>query len=63
VTRRIIVDGVMWRVFEFLGPFYLPGENSLVFVSDDAWRLIRTFPVDWAARDDAALFALSAAAG
>ena len=62
VTRRIVCDGVMWRVFEFRCPFYLPGENSLIFVSDDTWRLVREFPIDWSERDDTALFALSAAA-
>jgi len=50
---------VAWRVFEYLCAFDPPGDLSLIFANDAAWRRIRVFPADWATRDDSTLFALS----
>lgn len=61
-TRRITIDTVTWRVFEFLCPFDLPGQRSLIFVSDDSWRRVRKYPPGWATCDGVALFALTEAA-
>jgi hypothetical protein len=52
---------VAWRVFEYLCAFDPPGDLSLIFANDAAFRRIRVFPADWATRDDSTLFALSGA--
>jgi hypothetical protein len=55
----MIVEDVAWRIFEYAEGTDHPGDVSLIFACDAAWRRIRAFPSDWAEYDDAALFALS----
>ena len=57
-TRTFVIDDVAWRVFEY-APAKCPGDVSLMFACESAWRRIRTFPADWADHDDAGLFGLS----
>lgn len=59
-ARSILVDGVLWLVYE-LPPTTFDRRHtpSLVFESDGAVRRIRDFPSAWRALGDDDLFALS----
>lgn len=59
ITRHLTINGVPWRVFEYVEAPDCPNKVSLMFSSDAAWRRVRIFPRDWATRDDASLFALT----
>lgn len=56
-VSRVFPDakGVRWVVYE-LGP---PGERSLIFMSNDTVRRVRTYPTDWDRCTVAELEALS----
>ena len=57
ITRHFLVDQTRWRAFEYVIGVN-PGKVSLIFACQDAWRRLRPFPRNWAARDDAALLEL-----
>jgi hypothetical protein len=58
--RRIVVEGVLWLVYE-LSPTVFDRRNSpsLVFEGDQAVRRVRDFPANWRELSDDALHALS----
>ena len=59
-ARQIIVDGVLWLVYELPAmPFDRRSSTSLVFESDQAVRRVRDFPSDWRSLSDDELLALS----
>jgi hypothetical protein len=59
-ARRLMVDGVLWRVYE-LPPSTMDRRStpSLVFEGDQAFRRVRNYPKDWRHLSDEALLRLS----
>jgi hypothetical protein len=58
--RLVVGDGIEWSVYELPPMAYdRRGSASLVFESADAFRRVRTFPIDWQTLDDAELYAVS----
>jgi hypothetical protein len=59
-AREIIVDDVVWLVYELPPmPFDRRRSSSLVFESDNAVRRVRNFPDKWRVLSDKELFSLS----
>ena len=58
--RRISADGVRWVIREVPAPaFDRRGGTHLVFDGESVMRRVRSFPSDWYALSDEALYELS----
>jgi hypothetical protein len=59
-TRHLMHDGVEWMVYErSWGDYDRRSATKLVFESDAAVRVVRSFPAQWYALTDDELVALS----
>jgi hypothetical protein len=59
-ARQLFAEGVSWLVYELPPmPFDRRSSPSLVFENESTVRRVRTYPADWRALSDDALFALS----
>ena len=58
-ARQIVVEDVVWLVYELAFPFDRRSTPSLIFENDHVMRRIRNYPADWRTLSDEALFALS----
>jgi hypothetical protein len=59
-ARRVLLDGVLWLVYEMPAPAYDRRQKpSLIFEADAAVRRVRNYPADWRALSDEALLTLS----
>ena len=60
LARKIVVDHVLWLVFELPPPhFDRRSAPSLIFESENAVRRVRDYPTDWQTLSDQELFSLS----
>ncbi|HEX4683429.1 MAG TPA: response regulator [Gemmatimonadaceae bacterium] len=57
-TRRVLIGGRLWTVYERMLPYASQVPRSLVFETDRHARRVRNYPMDWHVLDDAALAAL-----
>jgi len=58
--RRLLdAEGVWWEAFEHVPAYDRRGRPTLVFMSDERFRRIRSYPTDWYDLPDAELLALS----
>ena len=59
-ARQLRAEGTVWLVYELRTiPFDRRSSSSLIFESDSAIRRVRSYPENWRALSDEALFALS----
>lgn len=59
-ARSVLLDGVLWLVYELPAPAYDRRQNpSLIFETDAAVRRVRNYPAEWRALSDEDLLALS----
>lgn len=59
-ARCILVDGVLWLVYEMPAPAYDRRQKpSLIFETDAAVRRVRNYPAEWRALTDQELLTLS----
>jgi hypothetical protein len=58
-VRPLMIDNLLWQVFEYVDSRVLPSHVSLMFTCDTSWRRLRTFPADWREMDDEMLTDLS----
>lgn len=58
-ARRIIVEDVVWLVYELTFSFDRRSTPSLIFENEQVMRRIRNYPPDWRNLSDEDLFALS----
>lgn len=59
-ARRVLLDGVLWLVYEMPAQAYDRRQKpSLIFETDTAVRRVRNYPADWRALTDQDLLTLS----
>jgi hypothetical protein len=58
-ARQIVVEDVVWLVYELAFPFDRRSTPSLIFENEHAMRRIRNYPANWCTLSDEDLFALS----
>lgn len=59
-ARHVLLDGVLWLVYEMPAHAYDRRQKpSLIFETDTAVRRVRNYPANWRALTDQDLLALS----
>ncbi|MFL5612452.1 MAG: hypothetical protein ACJ796_02190 [Gemmatimonadaceae bacterium] len=58
-ARQIVVEDVVWLVYELALPFDRRSTPSLIFENEQVMRRIRNYPANWRTLSDEDLFALS----
>ena len=58
-ARRIVLEDVVWLVYELAFPLDRRTTPSLIFENEGVIRRVRNYPADWRTLSDEELFALS----